>query len=299
MPSKLQDIIAATRAQVAAARASADLRALDVVAERHQPRRFREGLRRAAESGVAVIAELKKASPSKGLIRPSFDVAGLAVELEEAGAAALSVLTDEQFFQGSLQNLEIASETTRLPCLRKDFIIDEFQLLEARAHRADAVLLIVAALTQPELTDLRRRAGELQLDVLCEVHDSKELQRALDAGCGTIGVNNRDLHTFRVDLNTSLRLVEMIPPEVVKVAESGIESGDDIARLRQAGFDAFLVGESLMRAPHPGEALRELLRAAILFDERRNEPAADRAPKGRISLAQHGAAGGVLGKAEK
>ena len=134
MPSKLEDIIAATRERVAAAKASADLRALAVAAERHQPRGFREGLRRAAESGIAVIAELKKASPSKGLIRPDFDVAALAVELEEAGAAALSVLTDEQFFQGSLQNLEIASEATRLPCLRKDFIVDEFQLLEARAH---------------------------------------------------------------------------------------------------------------------------------------------------------------------
>ncbi len=190
-------------------------------------------------------------------------MADLARDLERAGAAALSVLTDEQFFQGSLRNLEIASQSTRLPCLRKDFIVDEFQLIEARAHRADAVLLIVAALTQSELVDLRRRANQLDLDVLCEVHDAEELHRALDAGCETIGVNNRDLHTFRVDLNTSLRLVEMIPPKVVKVAESGIENGDDIARLRQAGFDAFLVGESLMRAPHPGEALHALLAQAV------------------------------------
>jgi len=263
MPSKLQDIIAATRERVAAGRSSVDMRALALAAERHHPRGFREGLRRAAGSGIAVVAELKKASPSKGLIRPEFDVAGLAVELEEAGAAALSVLTDEQFFQGSLENLEIASEATHLPCLRKDFIIGEFQLLEARAHRADAVLLIVGALTQTELTGLHRRAGELQLDVLCEVHDGEELQRALDAGCETIGVNNRNLHTFRVDLNTSLRLAESIPAGVVKVAESGIESGDDIARLRQAGFDAFLVGESLMRAPLPGEALQALLAQAV------------------------------------
>ena len=184
------------------------------------------------------------------------------------------MLTDERFFQGSLQNLEIASETTRLPCLRKDFILDEYQLLEARAHRADAVLLIVAALTQGEFADLYRRAAESRLDVLCEVHDSEELQRALDAGCETIGVNNRDLHTFRVDLNTSLRLAEMMPPGVVKVTESGIESGDDIARLRQAGFDAFLVGESLMRAPRPGEALQALLSAANSFDASKDEPAA-------------------------
>ena len=263
------------RAQrVAVAKASADIPALTAAAERHQPRGFREGLQRAAESGVAVIAELKKASPSKGLIRADFDVARLALELEDAGAAALSVLTDERFFQGSLQNLEIASETTRLPCLRKDFILDEYQLLEARAHRADAVLLIVAALTQGEFADLYRRAAESRLDVLCEVHDSEELQRALDAGCETIGVNNRDLHTFRVDLNTSLRLAEMMPPGVVKVTESGIESGDDIARLRQAGFDAFLVGESLMRAPRPGEALQALLSAANSFDASKDEPAA-------------------------
>lgn len=263
MPSKLEDIIAATRARIAVSRESADLRALTVAAERHAPRGFREGLRRAAKSGIAVIAELKKASPSKGLIRSDFDAASLATELEEAGAAALSVLTDEQFFQGSLQNLEIASQTTHLPCLRKDFIVDEFQLLEARAHGADAVLLIVAALTQTELTDLHGRARELGLDVLCEVHEAKELQRALDAGCETIGVNNRNLHTFRVDLNTSLELAEMMPPGVLKVAESGIESGDDIVGLREAGFDAFLVGESLMRAARPGEALRDLLAQAV------------------------------------
>ena len=280
MPSKLEDIIAVTRERVAAARASADLRALTAAAERHHPRGFREGLRRAAESGVAVIAELKKASPSKGLIREDFPVAELAHELEEAGAAALSVLTDARFFQGSLENLETASQAARLPCLRKDFILDEFQLLEARAHSADAVLLIVAALTQAELVDLHRRAGELHLDVLCEVHDAEELRCAFDAGCETIGVNNRDLHSFQVDLNTSLRLAEKMPPGVVKVAESGIESGDDMARLRQAGFDAFLIGESLMRAPCPGEALQEMLRAANALDKRRNEP-----PKGAKDLS--------------
>ena len=263
MASKLEDIVAATRARVAASRPSADLRALTVAAERHSPRGFRNGLQRAAKSGIALIAELKKASPSKGLIRSDFDAASLATELEQAGAAALSVLTDEQFFQGSLQNLEIASRATRLPCLRKDFIIDEFQLLEARAHRADAVLLIVAALRQTELTDLYRRARELGLDVLCEVHDAAELQRALDAGCETVGVNNRNLHTFKVDLNTSLQLGELMPVEILKVAESGIERGDDVSRLREAGFDAFLVGESLMRASRPGEALRGLLAQAV------------------------------------
>ena len=264
MPSKLDDIMAATRERIAQARTSADLRALSVAAERHQPRGFGASLQQAARSGIAVIAELKKASPSKGLIRADFDVTGLAIELQAAGAAALSVLTDQEFFQGSLDNLELASQATSLPCLRKDFILDEFQLLEARAHRADAILLIVAALTQAELVSLSRRAGELKLDVLCEVHDEEELQRALDAECAIIGVNNRNLHTFQVDLSTSLRLAGKIPAGITKVAESGIESGNDIARLREAGFDAFLVGESLMRAVRPGEELQALLAQAVV-----------------------------------
>jgi len=259
MASKLDEIIAAARGRIAATKSSADRRSLERRAADHQPRGFRHTLGQVAKAGPAIIAELKKASPSKGLIREHFPVADLARELESAGAAALSVLTDEQFFQGSLRNLEIASEATSLPCLRKDFIIDEFQLLEARAHGANAVLLIVAALTQHELGDLAQRAADFGLDVLCEVHDAVELQRALDAGCETIGVNNRNLHTFEVKLSTSLELVEQMPPSVLKVADSGIDNGTDIARLRTAGFDAFLIGESLMRAPHPGEALSELL----------------------------------------
>ena len=259
MPTKLEEIIAAARIRIAAAKAAIDIADPSAAAQRHWPRGFRENLRRVSQSGPAVIAELKKASPSKGLIRADFDVPKLASELEFAGAAALSVLTDEQFFQGSLHNLELASCATHLPCLRKDFIIDEFQLVEARACRADAVLLIVAALAQHEMVSLHRRARELQLDVLVEVHDAAELDRALAAGCDLIGVNNRNLHTFQVDLNTSLELVKRIPPSVVKVAESGIESAADIAHLRDAGFDGFLIGETLMRAPHPGDALRALL----------------------------------------
>jgi indole-3-glycerol phosphate synthase len=259
MPTKLEEIIAATRVRVAAAKAKGDMADPTAAAQRHHPRGFRERLTGVSQSGLAIIAELKKASPSKGLIRADFDVPQLASELEFAGAAALSVLTDEQFFQGSLHNLELASCATHLPCLRKDFIIDEFQLLEARACRADGVLLIVAALTQNELVALYRRARELQLDVLCEVHDAEELDRALAAGCDMIGVNNRNLHSFQVDINTSLGLVRRIPSNIVKVAESGIGSAADIARLRDAGFDAFLVGESLMRAASPGDALRALL----------------------------------------
>jgi indole-3-glycerol phosphate synthase len=186
----------------------------------------------------------------------------LARELETAGAAALSVLTDEEFFQGSLENLRKASATVAIPCLRKDFIVDEFQLLEARANSADAVLLIVAALTETELVTFARGARTRGLDVLCEVHDGDELRRALNAGCDLIGVNTRDLRTFKVDLQTAFDLAPKFPAGVVRVAESGIHSADDVMRLRGAGYHAFLVGESLMRAESPGNALRELMRIA-------------------------------------
>jgi indole-3-glycerol phosphate synthase len=238
------------------------MRALERKAADHRPRGFRERLRQTARRGPAIIAELKKASPSKGLIRTDFRPVELAQELEQAGAATLSVLTDEEFFQGSLDYLERASAATSIPCLRKDFMIDEFQVLESRAHRADAILLIVAALEQKELVALARSAQAHKLDVLCEVHDEDELQRALDAGSDLIGVNSRDLKTFKVDLATALRLGKTIPSECVRVAESGIHSGTDVARLRAAGYDAFLIGESLMREEHPGEALKLLLEEA-------------------------------------
>src|SRR5712671_5800701 len=235
------------------------MRALEQKAAEHLPRGFRERIRRTAQDGPAIIAELKKASPSQGLIRAEFRPAELARELEEAGATALSVLTDEEFFQGSLANLRAASAAVKLPCLRKDFIVDEFQLLEARANSADAVLLIVAALSPTELPALARGARERELDVLCEVHDAEELARAVEAGCDLIGVNSRDLRTFKVDLETAFRLAESFPENVVRVAESGIASGADITRLRAAGYHAFLVGESLMGAERPGEALRALM----------------------------------------
>jgi indole-3-glycerol phosphate synthase len=259
MSVSLDQIVAATRRRAGAAKLAADWRELERLAEGHVPRGFRRALEEKSRGGVAVIAELKKASPSKGLIRAEFCAEELARELEAAGAAALSVLTDEEFFQGSLRNLRRASAAVKISCLRKDFIVDEFQLLEARANSADAVLLIVAALTQGELTRLARAARARELDVLCEVHDEKELQRALDAGCDLIGVNTRDLRTFKVDGETAFRLAEKLPKNVVRVAESGIRSGEDIARLRAAGYQAFLIGESLMRAERPGEALRELM----------------------------------------
>ena len=247
-----------------AAKRAADLGELERRAEQLVPRGFRRALKEKSLTSVAVIAELKKASPSKGLIRAEFRVDELAAELESAGAAALSVLTDEEFFQGSLENLRRASEAVKVPCLRKDFIVDEFQLLEARANSADAVLLVVAALTNTELNRLALPARLKGLDVLCEVHDEAELQRALDAGFDLIGVNTRDLRTFKVDVETAFRLAERLPKNVVKVAESGIRSGEDIARLRAAGYQAFLIGESLMRAERPGDALRELVVSAEL-----------------------------------
>ena len=268
MVAFLDQIVAATRARVAEAKRGADFGELERLAGQHTPRGLRSALEPARfsqpgrETGhpMAVIAELKKASPSKGLIRADFRPVELARELEAAGASALSVLTDEQFFQGSLGNLREASGTASIPCLRKDFIVDEFQLLEARANSADAVLLIVAALSQAELVRLARGARSHGLDVLCEVHDGGEFERALDAGCDLVGVNTRDLRTFQVDFETAFDLARKFPPGVVRVAESGIRSPEDVEKLRAAGYHALLIGESLMRAERPGAALREFLR---------------------------------------
>jgi indole-3-glycerol phosphate synthase len=268
MAAILERIVAATRARVAETKRGADSRELERRAEQHAPRGFRRALQAKSREGVAVIAELKKASPSKGLIRAEFRPAELARELESAGATALSVLTDEEFFQGSLGNLWEASGAVAIPCLRKDFIVDEFQLLEARANCADAVLLIVAALSAQELSSLAVEARRCGLDVLCEVHDGEELQQALDAGFDLIGVNTRDLRTFKVDLETAFALAARFPDSVVRVAESGIHSAEDVARLRGAGYHAFLVGESLMRAASPGEALRELLGSGTQYSVR-------------------------------
>jgi indole-3-glycerol phosphate synthase len=261
----LATILATTRSTVATAKKNIPLADLERKVT-HRPRGWAAALRRQAAVGTAVIAEIKKASPSKGLIRADFDPAWLAARYRAGGAAVLSVLTDEPFFQGSLRNLELASAAAPLPCLRKDFIIDEYQIVEARAHRADAVLLIAAALTNAELKHLAEVAAGFSLDVLVEVHSDDELSRVLDAlgesGADAIGVNNRDLRTFEVSLETSLALVERIPSSVVRVTESGIFTPADIARLRRAGFDAFLIGESLMRQPDPGAALAALLNGA-------------------------------------
>jgi indole-3-glycerol phosphate synthase len=272
----LERIIAQTRADVARRRERVSSAELEKRAAEHTPRGFAHALREASAKGPAIIAELKKASPSRGLIRPNFDPQTLAVDLERAGATALSVLTDEPFFQGSLRNLEIASTATNIPCLRKDFIVDEYQLVEARACRADAILLIAAAglgygYLHYFTMMAQRRYG---LDVLCEVHTADEIQLVRDIGCDAYGVNNRDLKTFEVRLETSLELAEQLPPGALRVAESGIHTAADIQKLRSAGFHAFLIGESLMRQPQPGAALEELL---LSVESHAPEPTAQQA----------------------
>jgi indole-3-glycerol phosphate synthase len=259
---RLDPILAETRAEVARRRERVPLRDLEKLAEQHTPRGFARALREASTTGPAIIAELKKASPSKGIIRPDFDPQSLAADLERSGAAALSVLTDEPFFQGSLRNLEIASAATKIPCLRKDFIVDEYQIAEARAHRADAILLIAGALGYGFLYYFTVIAHKYSLDDLCEVHTAEEAALVQDIGCDAYGVNNRDLQTFEVRLKTSLELAGQLPPNAVHVAESGIHTAAEIQTLRSAGFHAFLIGESLMRQPNPGAALEALLQSA-------------------------------------
>ncbi len=262
MSTQLERILAHTRLEVAQRRAAADLALLERQAAAHEPRGFEATLRRAAANGPAVIAELKKASPSRGLIRAEFDPAALASSLEAAGAAALSVLTDREFFQGSLENLALASSATRIPCLRKDFIVDPFQILEARAAGADAILLIIAALSDADLKILFAEARRMELDVLCEVHDRAELDRATALGFTVIGVNSRNLHTMEVRPEDQAELARWLPQSAVRVAESGIRTAADMARMAAAGYDAFLVGESLMREPDPAVALAGLLERA-------------------------------------
>jgi indole-3-glycerol phosphate synthase len=265
MATHLDKILATTRATVAASRERVSVAELERMAALHEPRGWAAALRARSATGPAIIAELKKASPSKGLIRADFDVAWLAGRYAAGGATALSVLTDEPYFQGSLRNLELASAAVPLPCLRKDFTVDEYQVLEARAHCGDAVLLIAAALTDEEMLRFTRAAHALALDVLCEVHTGDELDRVLSLADApdAIGVNNRDLRTFEVSLETSLELVDRIPKSVVRVAESGIATAADLATLRATGFDAFLIGESLIRQPDPAVALSALLAEAL------------------------------------
>jgi indole-3-glycerol phosphate synthase len=220
------------------------------------PRDFAGAL---ARDKVNVIAEIKKASPSAGVLRRDFEPAALARGFEGAGAAALSVLTEEENFQGALAHLRDARAAIGLPVLRKDFIVDTWQVWEARAANADSFLLIATALDDTALTALLNLGRELGMDPLVEVHTAEELERVLAAGARFVGVNNRNLHTLDVRVETSLELVEMIPQDCIAVSESGLRSAEDLRKLRAAGFDAFLIGESLMREADPGAALRRLI----------------------------------------
>jgi len=224
------------------------------------PRDFFAALR---PPGLNIIAELKKASPSRGVLRPDFDAKSLGLALASAGAAALSVLTEEEFFQGALADLRVTRAAVNVPVLRKDFLFDPWQIWEARSVNADSFLLIAAILSDGQLSELLAAGRELGMEPLVEVHTREELGRVLRAGARIIGVNNRDLRTFDVCLDTSLALIREIPSDCVAVSESGLRTAADLFRLRDVGFSAFLIGESLMQAPDPAAALCALLSAPV------------------------------------
>ena len=265
LPDILQQIVAHKQNEVAAAKEAFPLSRLeDNLAQiEDQPRGFIRALRASADSGwTAMITEVKKGSPSKGVIREDFDPQDIAEIYEQHGATCLSVLTDEKFFLGHLRYLLLIRETVGLPLLRKDFICDPYQIVEARVAGADAILLIAAMLDDKRIREYKALADDLQLDVLLEVHDEPELDMALESGCELIGINNRDLRTFVTDLGTTERLMQRIPDDRFVVTESGINTRTDVLRLQGAGAKAFLVGESLMREKNIGAKLDELVGAA-------------------------------------
>ena len=260
MSDILRKIIAVKRDEIAAAKASEPYAALRTRAEAMAPVRDFAGALRAkiAAGRPAVIAEVKKASPSKGVLRADFDPAAIGASYARGGAACLSVLTDVQFFQGAPEYLEQARHASALPALRKDFIVDEYQVAQARAWGADCILLIVAALDRAQLIDLEAAAKAHGLAVLVEVHDARELDDALALATPLIGINNRDLRTFDVSLDTTIGLLPRIGRDRLVITESGILAPADVARMRAAGVHAFLVGEAFMRAPEPGAELARL-----------------------------------------
>ncbi len=259
--SVLGEIVARVRARVHEQRRELPLdRILSMAPTPGGRRAFRAGLTRPGR--VNVIAEFKRRSPSRGLIRADLHHVRVAQAYEIAGAAALSVLTEEEYFGGSLDDLQESRAATLLPTLRKDFLVDPYQIWESWIAGTEAVLVIVAALSDAELKTLLVTAGQASIEALVEVHDAAELGRALGAGATIIGVNNRDLHTMQVALETSLALARDIPDDVVAVSESGIKGPEDVRRLREAGYDAVLIGEPLMQAPDPGAALEALITGA-------------------------------------
>jgi indole-3-glycerol phosphate synthase len=256
----LEKILAVKREEVAAAKRSRPLARVRAEAANYgKPRDFTGALRTRIAAGLpAVVAEIKKASPSKGLLRPDFDPVAIAKSYARHGAACLSVLTDTQFFMGSAEFLVQARGAVDLPVLRKDFLIEPYQVYEARAMGADCILLIVAALDDALLRDLEHAASELGMSTLVEIHDGGELERALALKTPLLGINNRNLRTFETRLETTLSLLEHIPAERLVITESGIVASPDVKRMREAGVDAFLVGEAFMRAPDPGVELTRL-----------------------------------------
>jgi indole-3-glycerol phosphate synthase len=253
----LETVVERTEAQLA--RRKREVPAADLERRLGPVRRGRPFSEALVDEGIALIAEMKRASPSRGPIRPGASVTEVVRAYETGGAAACSVLTEPEHFGGSLDDLAEAREATSLPLLRKDFLVDEYQLLEARVAGADAVLLIVAALGGRRLSRLAATAGDLGMDSLVEVHDEEEMAAAIDAGAEVIGINNRDLHSLEVDLETTFRLLADVPAGTVVVAESGITRHDDVRALEDAGVDGILVGEALMRADDPAQAIRSLM----------------------------------------
>lgn len=259
-PDILNRILARKQQEISARQQTMSLDSLQQQGqEASAPRGFVAALKRRVEQGEsAVIAEIKKASPSKGVIRENFDVVEIAQSYEAGGASCLSVLTDQDFFQGHEDFLVAARSACQLPVIRKDFIVDPYQVAESRAIGADCILLIVAALDDETLAGLHQQARTLGMDVLVEVHNREELERALKLELELVGINNRDLRTFDTSLDTTINLLELIPADCLVVTESGIHSREDVTLMRQHDVNAFLVGEAFMRVPDPGQGLREL-----------------------------------------
>ena len=258
--NQLDVIIESTKETVKKSISFRSIASLEEDFEKYNKRGFEDAIMsRVSEKETAIIAEIKKASPSKGLIREDFEPKKIAKEYEEGGATCLSVLTDEPFFQGKLEYLDSVRSSCELPILRKDFMIDLYQIYETKAYGGDCILLIVAALDIVQLKDFPQLARELNLDILIEAHSEEELNEALSINSKLIGINNRDLTTFEVDKNLAIKLARQIPKDVIVVSESGISSREDILSSKEQGIHSFLIGESFMRKPNPGNALKDIL----------------------------------------